>query len=109
MSRTFRVRGQLQCQLNAYDRQPCQFNRFTIDIQRDQQTVASAKPLPDGSFGIPLSPGTYTLFLRDYGRQPPTIVRTMSFTLTPAGQHPELNWTVDGSTRPVDIKRFKSK
>ncbi|NEU65538.1 hypothetical protein [Spirosoma agri] len=108
LARTFRIKGQLQCKTNAYD-QVCQFNRFSIDIERNQQVISSTSPLPDGSFSVHLQPGTYTLLVRDYGRQPQAIVKTTSFTVSETGQYPALDWTIDGSTRPVEIKRFSSK
>lgn len=109
LSPTFRVKGQLRCQANAYDRQPCQFSRFIIDIQRDDQTISSTTPLPNGTFAVHLSPGTYTILVRDYGRQQQATVKTTAFTLTETGDHPVFDWTVDASTRPVEVKRFKAE
>lgn len=109
LARTFRVMGKLHCQTNAYDNRSCQFDRFTIDIERNQQTVSSTGVLPDGSFSVHLSPGNYTIVVRDSGRQPQTTVKTMAFTLSESGQYPVFDWTIDGSTRPVEIKRFSSK
>ncbi len=109
LSRTFRVKGQLKCQTSLYENQPCQFNRFTIDIQRDQKSISSTSPLPDGSFSVHLSPGSYTLLVQDNGRQPQAIVKTASFVLSDTGQYPVFEWTIDGSIRPVEIKRFSSK
>lgn len=109
LARTFRVKGALQCQTAAYDNQPCQFSRFVVEIHRDQQLIASVSPLPDGSFSVHLTSGNYTVLVRDYGRQPQVSVKTIPFTLTQTGQHPTFNWVVDGSTRPVEVKRFTSK
>ncbi|GAB4015233.1 hypothetical protein GCM10028773_04540 [Spirosoma koreense] len=109
LSRTFRVAGQLRCQTNTYDNQPCQFNRFAIDIIRDQKTISSTSPLPDGTFSVHLSPGNYQLQVHDYGRQPHVTAKATTFTLTETGQYPVFDWTVDGSTRPVDVKRFTAK
>jgi hypothetical protein len=109
LSRTFRVTGKLQCQTVAYDKQPCQLNRFAIDIHIDDQLITSASPLPDGSFVVHLPSGSYTLYLRDYGRQPQSTVKVVPFTVTQTGQHPVFNWVVDGSTRAVEVKRFTQK
>ncbi|UFH57005.1 hypothetical protein [Spirosoma sp. KNUC1025] len=109
LARTFQVKGQLQCKTNAYERQTCQFNRFGIDIQRGQQTITSASPLPDGTFAVHLSPGDYTLVVRDYARQPQATVKTTSFTLSETGKYPQFEWIVDGSTRPVEVKRFSAR
>gem|GEM_PF-3398594 len=108
LSRTFRIVGQLRSQTSAYDPQPCQFNRFSLDIRRGQQSIASVTPRSNGTFSVHLSPGTYTLLLQDYGRQPHTTVKTASFTLSDTGQYPAIDWTIDGSTRPVEIKRFSA-
>ena len=109
LARTFRVKGALQCQTVAYDNQPCQFSRFVVEIHRGTQLIASTSPLPDGSFAVHLTSGEYTVLVRDYGRQPQVPVKTIPFTLTSTGQHPVFNWLVDGSTRPVEVKRFTSK
>ncbi|MFD1142976.1 hypothetical protein ACFQ4C_17755 [Larkinella insperata] len=109
LTRSFRVKGQLQCQANAYDRQPCQYSRFTVDIQRGDKTVFSHSPQPDGGFAFHLPPGTYTLLLHDYARQPQTVIQKVPFTLTTAGQYPEFQLPVDGSTRAVEVKRFGSR
>lgn len=106
LARTFRIKGQIQCKMNAYDRQPCQFNRFAIDIQRNQQKLSSTSLLPDGSFSVHLSPGAYTLFVRDYGRQPQSTIKTVDFTVDETGKYPLFDWTIDGSIRAVEIKRF---
>lgn len=109
LSRTFRVNGLLRCMATVYDNQPCQFSRFIIEIHRDQQLISSVNPLPDGSFVLHLLSGKYTLYVRDYGRETRATVKTASFTLSETGQHPVFDWTIDGSTRPVDIKRFTQK
>lgn len=109
LSRTFRVKGILRCQAAAYDNQPCQFNRFIIEIYRDQQLLSSTNPMPDGSFSLHLPSGNYTMHVRDYGPQTHTTVKTSSFTLTETGQHPVFDWTVNATTRPVEIKRFTRK
>ena len=106
LPRTFRLTGRLRCQTSLYDRQPCQFSRFSLDIRRDQQSIAAVAPRTDGTFSMHLSPGTYTLQLHDYGRQPYATVKTVSFVLSNTGQYPDMDWTVDGATRPVEIKRF---
>ncbi|GAB3737243.1 COG1470 family protein [Spirosoma lituiforme] len=108
LARTFRITGKLRCQASTYDTQPCQFDRFVIEIQRDEQTILSASALPDGSFSVHLSPGNYTIRVRDFGRQPQATVKTVAFTLTESGQYPVFDWTIDGSTRPVEVKRFSS-
>ncbi|QJD80981.1 COG1470 family protein [Spirosoma rhododendri] len=108
LSRTFRIAGRLQCQTSAYDHQPCQFSRFSLDVRQNQQSIATVAPLPDGTFSVHLSPGTYTLLLHDYGRQPHTTVKALSLTVSNTGQYPAIDWTVDGSTRPVEIKRFST-
>jgi hypothetical protein len=109
LARTFRVTGKLRCQTNSYDNHSCQFDRFAIEIQRDQQPISSTSPLPDGSFAVHLSPGNYTITIRDYGRQPQTTLKTVTFTLSESGQYPVFDWIIDGSTRPVEVKRFRSK
>ena len=108
LARTFRIRGQLHCKTNSYDNQPCQYHRFTVDIQRDEKIISSTSLLPDGSFAVHLSPGNYTLFIRDYGRQTQTTVKAIPFAVNETGQYPILEWDVDGSTRSVDVKRFTS-
>ncbi len=109
LARTFKVSGHIRCQANAYDRQPCQFNRFIIDIEQESRKISSIIPLPDGSFTVHLAPGPYTLLVRDTGREPQATVKTVPLTLTETGQYPTLNWVVDGATRPIEIKRFKQR
>lgn len=107
LRKTFRVNGRLRCQASAYDRKTCEFERFAIEIQRDGQKMASTSPLPDGTFSVHLSPGVYTILVHDYGRQVQATVKITSFTLSLTGEHPVFDWPVDGSTRSVEIKRFK--
>lgn len=109
LSRSFRVRGQLQCQANTYDRQPCQFSRFTVDIQRGDKTIFTHTPQPDGGFAFHLPPGTYTLLLHDYARQPLTVVQKVPFILSTTGQYPDFQLAVDASTRAVEVKRFGAR
>ncbi|MEZ0542529.1 hypothetical protein [Fibrella arboris] len=109
LRQTFRVTGQLSCQTNVYDQKPCEFERFVIEVQREGKKITSTTTLPDGTFALHLSPGTYTILVHDYGRQVQATVRTSALIVSSAGEHPALNWTVDGSTRAVEIKRFKQE
>ncbi|GAB4033937.1 hypothetical protein [Spirosoma gilvum] len=106
ISRTFRVKGVLHCQTHTYDNKPCQFNRFALAIERDNKLITSFMPMPDGSFAVHIPPGSYTMTLTDQGRQPQAVVKKITFTLTEDGQYPTFDWTVDASTRPIEIKRF---
>ncbi|WP_460675315.1 hypothetical protein [Larkinella ripae] len=108
LQRTFRISGQLRCQTNVYT-QACQFSRFTLEVLRDQRPVTTTTPQPDGGFAFHLAPGSYTLLVRDYTRQPQTVVQTIPFLISPGGQHPTFDLAVDGSTRSVEIKRFTAK
>jgi hypothetical protein len=109
LSRMFRVSGKLTSRSHMYDRQLLQTERFMLEVQHNEQTVLQCAPLPDGSFGLPLRPGVYKLFIYDLGRQPADVVRTVPFTLTTQGQHPPLQIVVDATNRPVEIKRFSRK
>ena len=109
LARSFRVNGLLCCETSAYDNSPCPFNRFTIDVEDHEKIVTSTPILPDGTFSLHLSPGPYTLFVRDYSRQPQVAVRTIPFQLSDEGKYPVFDLLIDGATRPVEIKRFSSK
>lgn len=106
LSRTYPLRGQLHCQVDSYNQQPCQYNRFVIDIERNTQVVSSTIPLSNGTFSLHLPPGNYTLYLRDYSRQPQVVLKTVDFNLSETGQHPVFDWTVAGSTRSIDVVKF---
>ena len=106
LARTFQVKGQIRCTTNTFDQQPCQLNRFVVDVERDQQAVSSATPTPDGAFSLRLSPGTYTLLVRNYGRQSRETLKTIEFNLTETGQHPIFDWTFDGAARVVEVVKF---
>ncbi len=108
LARTFRVMGKLTSRAPAYDRQPLRVERFALEVQQHERTIIRCSPLPDGSFGLPLGPGNYTLLVYDLGRQPVSVVQTIPFVLTAFGKYPALQIQVDPSTRSVEIKRFTS-
>ncbi|GAB3921960.1 hypothetical protein [Larkinella terrae] len=109
LQRTFRVKGQLHAQTKNYDHKPIEFSRFTLEVLRNDQAVLSTAPLPDGGFVFHMPPGDYTLRVHDYARLGQTVVQTVPFKLSQSGQHPELDLTIDASTRAVEIKRFGAK
>ncbi|NID10980.1 hypothetical protein [Fibrivirga algicola] len=107
--KTFRVSGRIQCQLHTYDQKPCEFDRFVIEVRRGDEKLITTSPLPDGTFSVHLSPGPYTILVHDYARQVQATLKTTAIILSQTGEHPPLDWTVDGSTRSVDVKRFGKK
>lgn len=60
--------------------------RFSLDVQRNQQSVMSSVPTPDGGFAFHLAPGDYTLLVRDQARQPQSLVQSIPFKMTSLGQ-----------------------
>lgn len=108
---SFQVARRPHCQMNAYDRQPCEFSRFVVELQQGGHQVAPTSPLPDGMFSVHSFAGNHIFLVRDYGRQIQATVKTTSLTsfTFDAGKCPVFDWTVDGAVRLMEGKRFGSK